>query len=86
MPGQEFNVGVTVMVDTIGTVPVFVALKVAILPVPLEANPIVVLEFVHEKELPAGLLTKLVPATAPLLQTEIFAGTVTVDVGVTVIV
>ena len=43
-------------------------------------------EFVQEKVPAAGVLTKLVTATVPLLQTVMFAGTATVGVGFTVMV
>jgi len=55
-------------------------------PVPLEANPIAVLELVHEKVPPGGLLTKVAAATTELSHNIIFEGTVTVGVGLTVIV
>jgi hypothetical protein len=45
-----------------------------------------VLEFVHTKLPPAGLLIKFVAGTAVLLQTLMFAGTVTVGIGFTVMV
>ncbi len=40
VPVQPFAVGVTVIVATTGALPVLVAMKLAILPVPLAANPI----------------------------------------------
>ncbi len=41
-PGQPFRDGVTVMVAVTGEVPVLVALKLLILPVPVAARPILV--------------------------------------------
>jgi len=79
-------VGVTVIVAVIVVVPVFVAVNEAMSPVPLEARPIAVFELVHENDPPAGVLTKPEAETDALLQTVISAGTVTVGVGLTVIV
>jgi hypothetical protein len=79
-------VGTTVIVADIVDVPVLVAVNEAIFPDPLAAKPMPVLEFVHEKVPPEGVLTKVVAAIEPLLQTVIFAGTVTVGVGFTVMV
>jgi hypothetical protein len=47
VPGQPFAVGVTVMVAVTGAVPVFVAVKEVIFPVPLAARPILVVLFVQ---------------------------------------
>jgi hypothetical protein len=74
------------MVAVIGAVVVFVAVNAGTFPVPFIPNPILVSEFVQVKLPPEGVLTKFVAATAALLQTVIFAGTVTVGVGFTVIV
>ena len=80
------TVGVTFMVAVMGAVEVLIAVKLGILPVSLAANPIVGSEFVHKKLPPAGELTKFVARIAALLQTTIFAGTVTVGVGFMVMV
>lgn len=40
--------GVTVMVPVCGVFPVFVVVKEVIGPVPVEAKPILALEFIHE--------------------------------------
>lgn len=64
----------------------FVAVNAEMLPMPFAANPIAVFELVHVKVPPAGLLTKLVAATLPLLQITILVGTVTVGKGLTVTV
>ena len=66
--------------------PEFVALKVAMSPVPEAAKPTAVLLLVQVKVPPAGVLAKAVAETAPPLQTTIAVGTVTVGVGFTVIV
>ncbi len=47
VPGQLFTVGVTVIVELIAEVPVLVALKPAMLPIPEAAKLIDVLLFVH---------------------------------------
>ena len=88
-PGQlagEGLVGVTVIVAVTGDDVTFVAVNEAILPVPLAAKPIVASEFVHANVDPATLLVKLIAGTVALLQYELFAGTVTFGVGLTVIV
>jgi hypothetical protein len=86
VPTQPLTVGVTFIVAVIGAAVVLIAVNPSILPILLEANPIVGSEFVQEKLPPKGVLTKFVAATAALLQTTIFAGTVTVGVGFIVIV
>lgn len=86
MPGHPFSDGVTVMVEVIVAVVVLVAVNAGTSPVPLAASPIAVLLFVQVYAAPAGLLVKLVPLTASLWHTEMFAGTVTVGVGLTVMV
>ncbi len=55
-------------------------------PFPPEDNPIVVFEFVQVKVQPLGTLVKLVAGTIVLLHDVIFAGTLTVGEGMTVIV
>ena len=86
VPGQPLAVGITVMVADIGAAPAFVAMKAAMFPVPEAANPIVVLLFVQVNVPPAGVLAKLVTGTVTPLQTVMFDGTVTVGVGLTVMV
>jgi len=78
--------GITVTVAMIGLVPVFVAVKAGISPVPLAAIPIAVFELVHENVPPAGVLVKLEAVTEPLLHTVMSAGTVTPGEGFTVMV
>jgi hypothetical protein len=80
LPAQLLFDGVTVMVAVIGDDPGLIAVKAGTLPVPPAPRPMAVLEFVHEKEAPAGLLVKLVAATVPLLQTEKSAGTFAVGI------
>ena len=86
VPAQPLTVGVTVIVAMMGAVVVLVAVKLGMLPVSLAAKPIVGSEFVQEKLSPLGLLTKIGGLTTALLHTVMFAGTVTVGVGFTVMV
>ena len=86
VPAQPLTVGVTVIVAMMGAVVVLVAVKLGMLPVSLAAKPIVGSEFVQEKLPPLGLLTKIGGLTTALLHTVMFAGTVTVGVGFTVMV
>ena len=55
-------------------------------PLPAAPNPIAVLLLVHVNVAPGVELVKFVAGTTAPLQTAIFAGTVTVAVGFTVIV
>lgn len=86
VPVQPLAVGVTVMVEVTAAEPVLVAVNAGVLPVPLAASPIDVLELVHAKVAPATGLVKLLAATAVPLQTVLVVGTVTVGVGFTVTV
>jgi hypothetical protein len=86
VPGQPATVGVTVIVAVIAVVPAFVAVNAGVFPDPDAAKPIAVFEFVHAKVPPPGVLVNADAGTAPPLQTVMFAGTVTVGVGLTVIV
>lgn len=62
-------VGVMEMIPLIGAVPVLVAVKPGIFPVPLAARPITVLLLVQEKEVPAPTgLEFTVTGTPALLQ------------------
>ncbi len=83
VPVQPFKTGVTVIVPVIGVEPLFVAVKEGIFPVPLDANPILVLEFVHVGLPPAGTVVKGIAGTVLFLHTDIFAGTFTVAFGFT---
>jgi len=80
-PTQLFAVGVTVIVADIGLVPVLVAVNDGMLPEPLAAKPIAVLEFVQVKVAPGVTLVKVLAGTTPLLQTVILAGTDTAGIG-----
>ena len=66
VPVQPFAVGITVIVETIGEVVAFVAVKEGILPEPFAASPIAVLLFVHVNVVPLTGPDKLViDAIAP---------------------
>lgn len=56
VPGQPFNVGVTVIVPEIFEAPVLVAVNVGTSPDPPAVRPIAVLLFVHAKVAPVGVL------------------------------
>jgi hypothetical protein len=79
-------VGVTVIVATTGVVPLFIAVKLAILPVPLAASPMEVLLLVQLYTVPAALPENTTAAVGAPLHTVWFAGAFTVGVGFTVIV
>ena len=78
-PIQPFTVGVTVMFEVIVLFPLFIALKALMLPLPDDANPIVLSLFVHVNAPPPGLLVKVNPETLSPLHTITLAGTLTVD-------
>ena len=78
-PIQPFTVGVTVMFEVIELLPLFIALKALMLPVPDEANPIVLSLFVHVNVPPLGLLVKVNPETLSPLHTTALAGKFKVD-------
>ncbi len=69
IPGHPFAVGVTVIVATTAVVPVFVAVKEAMLPVPLAAKPIEGLLFVQLYEVPLTEPANVMAAVGELLQT-----------------
>ena len=66
--------------------PELVAVKLGTFPLPLAAKPMLVLLLVHVKVVPEGAATKFVAATVLPVHTEIPKGTVTIGVGLTVIV
>ena len=66
---QPFRVGVTVIVPEIAVVPVLVAVKLGVLPLPLAARPMAVLLFVHANVAPEGVEAKLLAATVAPAQT-----------------
>ena len=78
--------GVTITVAVTESAVLFVPVNEGVLPVPLAARPIAVLEFVHAKVVPDVVLVKAEAATVAVLQTIIFAGTSTIGVGLTVMV
>ncbi len=80
------NVGVTVMVAVAGIVPLLIATKDAILPVPIEARPIDGFVFDHANAVPdTGLLNTMVEVEPPL-HTTWLATAFTDGVGLTVMV
>lgn len=86
VPVHPLAVGVTVMVAITGAVPELLAVKVGIIPVPLDDVPIDGVLFVHAKVVPATGPVKLIAETiAPLQTVALFTGS-TVGVGFTVIV
>jgi hypothetical protein len=86
VPGQPATVGVTVIVAVTGAAVVLVAVNAGVLPVPLAARPIVEFELVQVNVPPAGMLVYAEAGTLPPSQIVMFAGTVTVGVGLTVMV
>jgi hypothetical protein len=83
-PGQVPRVGVMVMVEVIGDAVALVAVKAGNPPVPLPPSPIAVLELVQLNVAPAGVLAKVLAATAVPAHTAIFVSAVTVGTGFTV--
>ena len=79
---------ITVMVATFGDVPGLVPIKLAILPVPLAANPIDVLLFVQLNTAvpPVVGVVKFIAAVALLLHTTWFGTGSIIGGGLTVIV
>lgn len=84
VPTQLFTVGVTVIVDTC-CVEILAAVKAEILPLAEAIKPVAVLLFIHEKEPPTGVLTKLIAATDAPEQAVLLATEITEGVGFTVI-
>jgi hypothetical protein len=78
--------GVTVMVAVTGALVRLIAVKEAILPVPLAGRPIEVLVLVQVKELPLTDPVNVMVFVAAPLHTTWFAGGTTFAFGVTVIV
>ena len=68
VPVHELTVGVTVMVAVTGELPVLVAVKEGVFPLPLAPKPTVVLELVQVNDPPAGVLEKAVAGTVAPLQ------------------
>ena len=64
----EVNTGVTVMLATTGALVMLVAVKLAILPVPDAASPMLVLLLVQLYTVPAAVPLKVIAAVAVPLQ------------------
>lgn len=85
VPVQLLAVGVTVTVDVIGVVPVLVAVKDAISPIPLAAKPVAVLVLVQLNVVPVTFPTNETAADEAPLQIVWSVTGLTVGVGFTVI-
>lgn len=83
---QPFAEGVTTTVATTGTLPLLVAVKEGILPLPDAARPMLVVVFVQSNCVPATVPTKVVAAVKAVLHNAWSAGSATVGVGFTLIV
>lgn len=83
IPVHPLAVGVTVIVAITGVVPVFVAGKEGIFPVPLAARPIDGVSLVHAKVEPATGLTMVIAGVVAPLQCVLLLIGFTVDVGYT---
>ncbi len=67
VPRHPFAFGVTVIVAITGVIPVFVVVKLGILPLPVAARPIDGVSFVQSKVVPFTLPVKgIVPLAMPL--------------------
>ena len=86
VPVQEFALGVTSIVAVSDVVPAFVAVKLAISPVPLAAKPIEVLSFVQLYVVPVTVPLNVTAVVDALLHKVSSDGSSTVGVGFTVIV
>lgn len=86
VPVHPFAVGVTVMVPLMEAPVPLVPVNEGWFPVPLAPSPMAVLLLVHAKVPPAGVLVKFAAGTLTPLHTVLLAGTVTVGVGLTVMV
>ena len=85
-PPPDTVEGVTVTVATTGAVPVFIALKLAILPVPLAARPMEGSLLVQLNMVPATEPVKITGAVGAPLHTTWLAGWFTSGIGLTVTV
>ena len=86
VPTQAPKAGVTVIVATTGAVPVFTAVKDAILPVPLAAKPMEGVLLVQLNVVPGTEPVKVTAAVAVLLHTVWLAGCVTVGAPVVTLI
>jgi hypothetical protein len=84
VPGHPLAVGVTVTVAVNAVLPLLVALKEPILPVPLPARPMEVLLFSQLYVTPLTVLLKLIAPCTALLHTDWLAILFTVGLGFTV--
>ena len=80
------NEGVTVIVETIGVAPVFVAVNAGIFPVPEAASPIAVLLFVQLNTVPVTPPASVIAAEVVPAHTDLLVTAVTVGLGFIVIV
>lgn len=80
------NTGVTVMLATTGALVMLVAVKLAILPVPDAASPMLVLLLVQLYTVPAAVPLKVIAAVAVPLQKPWLATWFTTGIGFTVMV
>ena len=67
-----------------GAAVALLAVNVGTLVIPLPANPIAILEFVHEKPAPAGVLTKVFAGTATPAQNARLGSAAIIGTGLTV--
>lgn len=81
---QPLLLAVIVMVAVMGVLPVFVVVKLVILPVPLDANPMAGLLFVQVMVVPASLLVKFNAPLAEPAQYDVSACAVRSGKGFTV--
>lgn len=86
VPGQPFLTGVTVMVATVGMVPVLLAVNETISPVPLAAKPMEVLSFAQLYVVPLTAPVKAIAEVEALAHTVWLDTVFTVGIGLTVIV
>lgn len=86
IPGHPAADGVTVIVAITGVLPVLVAVKAFISPVPLAARPIDVLLFVQLKVVPVTAPVNVIEVVVEPLHNAWFTGWFTSGLGFTVIV
>lgn len=86
VPGHPLALGVTVMVAVTGVLPVLVAVKAPMFPLPDAANPMEGVLFVHVNEVPGTGPAKLTAVVVAPLHTVWLVMAFTVGVGFTVMV
>lgn len=86
VPVHPFADGVTVTVDVMAVVPVFVAVKEAMLPIPVPLSPVAVLLLAQSKVVPLTPPVNVTAVVAAPLQTVWLDTVFTVGVGFTVTV